>query len=296
MWTGEELSPLDRGFQLTFGAVGGAFDLGGAGLRLGNLSKSFPSVTNALEGVSAPQVTSTSGRLGLSTEGGSIKLGGTPEQQPKAKLNAAPEGTVPKAHKSYTSTPEVRKQFREFFGEPRYNQYSKEIDKLKLVHPELSNIPMEDLVAVRGYTSSDYSMLNKALRSGDPAELKRLNAYIKSAESGLSQLPSYQGSVFRGTNLSSEAASKYKPGQTVTEDFFFSTAANPRGAFPGNTQYTIRSSNGKRIEFLSEVSYEKEVLFPPGTNFKVLSVKIDPDTGTRKIIMIEINKNNDIQR
>jgi hypothetical protein len=29
-------------------------------------------------------------------------------------------------------------------------------------------------------------------------------------------------------------------------------------------------------------------LFPPGTNFKVLSVKIDPDTGTRKIIMINI--------
>jgi hypothetical protein len=78
MFTGEDLSAFDRGFHLTFGAAG-ALDLGGAGLRLGNLSKSFPTVTKALEGISAPQVTRTGGQLGLSTEGGSIKLGGDGE-------------------------------------------------------------------------------------------------------------------------------------------------------------------------------------------------------------------------
>jgi hypothetical protein len=82
---------------LTFGALGAGLDLGGSGLRLGNLSKSFPTLAKALEGVSAPQVTRTGGRLGLSNQGGSINLGGTPEQPPQMKLSAEPEVMVPKA-------------------------------------------------------------------------------------------------------------------------------------------------------------------------------------------------------
>jgi hypothetical protein len=157
-----------------------------------------------------------------------------------------------------------------------------------LQRPDLRNIPTEDLVAVRGYTSSDYDMLNKALRSSDPAELARLNAYIRAAESGLSQLPSYRGNVFRGTNLRPEIAARYIPGQIVREEAFFSTSSSPKGAFPGNTQFSVFSRNGKPVDFLSELPHEKEVLFPPGTQFKVLSVTIDPVTGNRKIVMTEI--------
>jgi Bacterial toxin 46 len=57
---------------LTFGALGAGLDLGGSGLRLGNLSKSFPTLAKALEGVSAPQVTSR----GMSTQQGAVRLGG----------------------------------------------------------------------------------------------------------------------------------------------------------------------------------------------------------------------------
>jgi NAD:arginine ADP-ribosyltransferase len=206
----------------------------------------------------------------------------------EAKNSSSLEHTVSESTKGYRSTPEIKKQFREFFGETRYAEYAKEIEALKLKHPELKNIPTEDLVAVRGYTSSDYSMLNKALRSGDPAELERLHAYIKTAESGLSQLPSHQGAVFRGTNLSSEVALKYKPGQPVTEEFFFSTSAERSGAFPGDTKYFVDSTNGKRVDFLSEFPHEREVLFPPGTKFDVLSVQINPSTGQREIFMNEI--------
>jgi hypothetical protein len=109
------------------------------------------------------------------------------------------ETKVSESSSKYRSTPGIRKEFREFFGKERYAEYAREIENLKLKHPELKTILTEDLVAVRGYTSSDYSMLNTALRNGDPVELARLNAYIRTAESGLSQLPSYKGSVFRGT-------------------------------------------------------------------------------------------------
>lgn len=50
---------------------------------------------------------------------------------------------------------------------------------------ELKDIATEDLVAIKGYTFDDYRILNNALRTGDKAELKRLDSYIKVAESGL---------------------------------------------------------------------------------------------------------------
>jgi ADP-ribosyltransferase exoenzyme len=209
-------------------------------------------------------------------------------RQPENQSSPPLESRVVESNSRYRSTPEIRQEFREFFGEKRYVEYAREIESLRLKHPELKNIPTADLVAVRGYTSSDYAILNKALRSGDPAELARLNAYIRSVESGLSQLPSYQGTVFRGTNLSSEIASKYQPGRTITEDFFFSTAAEPGSAFPGNTQYTVSSTHGRRIDFFSEYPHEKEVLFPPNTNFKVHNVEIDKVIGSRKITMEEV--------
>jgi hypothetical protein len=73
MWTGEELSPLDRGFHLTFGALGAGLDLGGAGLQLGNLSKSMPTFSRLIEGVSPQNATLQSGRLG--NQMGAVRLG-----------------------------------------------------------------------------------------------------------------------------------------------------------------------------------------------------------------------------
>jgi hypothetical protein len=104
MFTGEDLSLGDRAFNLTFGAAGAALDLGGAGFNPKNLSGSFPTVTNALEGISAPQVTRAGGQLGLSNQGGAIRLGSTPEQPPQMKLSAEPEVTVPKS-KAKTEQP-----------------------------------------------------------------------------------------------------------------------------------------------------------------------------------------------
>jgi hypothetical protein len=92
------------------------------------------------------------------------------------------------------------------------------------------------------------------------------------------------------TNLSSEKASKYKPGHPVTEEFFFSTAANSKSAFSGNTKYFVESTNGKRVDFLSEYPHEREVLFPPGTKFDVISVEVNQATGKREIFMNELPK------
>jgi hypothetical protein len=215
-----------------------------------------------------------------------------PKQVEPKKVDEGPVDIAEKINskKGYKSTPEVRQAFKEFFGETRYAEYAQEMERLKVQRPELRNIPTEDLVAVRGYTSSDYRMINKALRSGNPEELARLDAYIKTAESGLNQLPSHEGQVFRGTNLKPEVAVSYSPGEIVTERAFLSSSVSKNSAFAGNTEFIIESSNGKRISFLSEFPKEEEVLFSPGTRFKVLLVDENPITGVRKVIMDELRE------
>jgi hypothetical protein len=102
MWTGRQLSPLERGVNLTLGAAGSLVDLGTAGLTPKNAGQSFPTLTNALEGVSAPQVTRTGGRLGVSTEGGSIRVGRNPDEIPKGAGKGEAEVINPKGTNAET--------------------------------------------------------------------------------------------------------------------------------------------------------------------------------------------------
>lgn len=194
------------------------------------------------------------------------------------------------ANPAYRSTDEVRQQFRSTFGETRYQAYADEIDAARRSNPELQAVPTEDLVAVRGYTSDDYRELNSALRTGDDAELSRLDAYIRSATSGLNQLPAYRGTVFRGTHLSDEVAANYMPGATVTERAFTSTSSELGAEFPGNTKFVIQSETGRDVSGLSEFADEKEILFAPGTQFRVLGVDVDAATGRRTIYMREVGR------
>jgi hypothetical protein len=192
------------------------------------------------------------------------------------------------ANPAYRSTPEVREQFRSTFGETRYRSYADQTDAARRANPELQDVPTEDLVAVRGYTSDDYRELNSALRTGDAAELSRLDPYIRTATSGLNQLPAYRGTVFRGTHLSDEAAANYVPGATVTERAFTSTSSELGAEFPGNTKFVIQSQTGRDVSQLSEFADEKEILFAPGTQFRVLGVDVDAATGRRTIYMREV--------
>jgi hypothetical protein len=74
MFTGEDLSPGQRMFDLSFGALGAGLDLGGAGLSTNNLSKDFPTVMRILEGISPQNATLQGGRLG--NQSGAVRLGG----------------------------------------------------------------------------------------------------------------------------------------------------------------------------------------------------------------------------
>jgi len=185
---------------------------------------------------------------------------------------------------------EQRQQFKQLFTEQRYNEYAKEVESVKMSKPELKDIPTEDLVAIKGYSSKDYQILNSALRNADETELKRLEPYIKVAESGLDQLPHYKGVVYRGVDFNKypQVLESYKKGEVITEAGFASSSATKKASFKKDTLMIIESETGKDISFLSNYPNQKEILFKPDTKFKVLDVGVDEKTGQRRILLREI--------
>jgi hypothetical protein len=219
--------------------------------------------------------------------------------KPKDEPGATPPpdsagSTPPKGGADYSgnpnfrSTPEDRANFKNnYAGYADDEAFVKAKVAASPADSPLRNIPTEDLVAVRGYTGDEYySEMNKALRTGDPAELAKYDAHIRVTTSGLNQLPTTAGEFYRGMNIPSGSVDgvvgKYEPGQVVTEPHFLSTG----NAFSGNVQYTVQSTTGHDVSFLSHYPHESEVLFPPGSQFQVNS-KIEPTPGNVQINMTD---------
>jgi len=197
---------------------------------------------------------------------------------------AASGGDLGRAEALLAKTPAELMQ--DMIGPDKFQEYREAIEALKTDHPELAGIPDEQLIAIRGYTSNDYAILNKALREKDVKELARLKPYIEGATSGLKQLPSYSGTVLRGE---SGTIANYlgKEGQVVTFDAFTST--DKVRAFPGDVELAIESRTGKEIDLISEYKrVETEVLFPPGSQFKILEVtEISP--GRFRVRLLDVS-------
>ncbi|OXM66396.1 putative T7SS-secreted protein [Amycolatopsis vastitatis] len=162
---------------------------------------------------------------------------------------------------------------------PDYHLRAQEVQKIVAEHPELAGIPEADLVGVRGYTSNSfYEEMNKGLREGDPALIDRYDAHARSVTSGLNQMPTYEGEVSRGIQVTGQKLAdlidRYEPGAVVEEPAFFST--DRIKSFPGNVQFEVESVTGRDIRNLSTHSGgEAEVLFPPGTKFQVKERQFD---------------------
>jgi hypothetical protein len=197
---------------------------------------------------------------------------------------AANGGDLGKAEAFLEKTP--AELLQEIMGPDKFQDYREAIEAIKTEHPELAGVPDEQLIAIRGYTSDDYAILNKALREKDVKELARLKPYIESATGGLKQFPSYTGTVLRGE---SGTIANYlgKEGQVVTFDAFTST--DKVRAFSGDVELAIESRTGKEIDLISQYKgTETEVLFPPGSQFKILNVtEISP--GKFRVRLLDVS-------
>lgn len=157
-------------------------------------------------------------------------------------------------------------------------------------NPQLKAVAAEDLVGLRAYTGQDYKAMNTALRGKAPADLVKLEAEIEVASSALAKMPAYEGTVYRQTNLTPANAAKYQVGKTVSEKAFMSTSTSKAATtasptFAGNTDFVIKSKGGGRmVDMISNFPAEKEVLFAPGTEFKVLK---RTSTGGRNVVYLQ---------
>ncbi|MFE9575081.1 ADP-ribosyltransferase [Nocardia sp. NPDC006044] len=157
--------------------------------------------------------------------------------------------------------------------------------------------------SIKAYTTNGgYTELNNALREGNPNPEQQ--AEIARIEAGLTKLPAFHGTVYRGIMLppDSTALADYAPGRIVTERAFTSTStvkanaesfsdippAGATGAGP-RVVFEITSRNGRELPpELSAYRNEKEVLFAPGTKFRVED-KVPGTGGTDWIVrMVEL--------
>lgn len=144
-----------------------------------------------------------------------------------------------------------------------------------------------EIASINYYTGMGYGTINAALRKGDTIALKKFQPVIEAISSGLTKMSekAYSGVVYRGVSLSNEVLALYKPGSFITEKAFTSTSRAAAESFRGNTLFKILSNTGRQIDEISSFPGEAEVLFPPGTVFKVISKKLE-DVYGRKVTTI----------
>jgi len=88
-------------------------------------------------------------------------------------------------------------------------------------------------------------------------------------------LPSYAGETSRGIfSLPESVLNENQIGNVVSDGAFMSTSA--KEPFTGAISINVKGVSGKDISFLLEFPKEAEVLYPPGTKFKVIN-RVDSD-------------------
>ncbi|WP_434581723.1 ADP-ribosyltransferase [Carbonactinospora thermoautotrophica] len=160
------------------------------------------------------------------------------------------------------------------------------LQEIREEHPEVAHVTDEELLAIKRYTWTEYQEINEPLRTGDMDRLAELTPEIRDVVSGLDKLPDYKGTVYRGVQIDpgdlNDFLNRYEPGATIREPAF--PSSDKERPFPGNVQFVIESRHGKDISFLQQ---HEEVVFPPGTKFKVKTREFDPDTGTWHIHLVD---------
>ncbi|UTC27957.1 hypothetical protein [Stenotrophomonas phage A1432] len=147
-------------------------------------------------------------------------------------------------------------------------------EQKRLGLPELTR---EEVGAIRAYTGSTYRALNNALRAGKYSSDPFLQAYVEAAQHGMSKMPKFKGATARGLTLHNDQLkamlSTYHKGAIVEDAAFVSSSYGNQAAFSGNVYMKIESKTGVNVSRYSQYDTEREVLYMPGTRFRVDNVE-----------------------
>ena len=165
------------------------------------------------------------------------------------------------------------------------------LDEVTAAHPEL------DRAGIRGiwdYTTDDgYRVMNSNMREIGPNEA-HVQARIDATNRGLDQLPSYEGTTYRGTNLPDAVVDHINNGGNLSDGAFTSSSLSPDVADgfmnlgrDNPTSITVQGHSGTNVGPFSAAQGEAEILFRGGTEFQVLENSVDAN-GVRHLVVREV--------
>lgn len=155
-----------------------------------------------------------------------------------------------------------------------------------------------DIAAIGWYTSTGYAEANEALRSGDPARIQQHIDDVNACIAAIDKLERFEGTTFRGTNLTMGQIQSYVPGVIKSEAGFtssshsvavarevFMRSGGGEGTIP--VSFTIQSRTGADLGRRS-LGGEAEVLFRPGARFMTIANSYDRARGIQNMILREV--------
>jgi hypothetical protein len=147
---------------------------------------------------------------------------------------------------------------------------------LELVMQRRETLSTDDVKAIEDYTGNGYKAMNAQLRSG--RQNQAVEKRIVAVEKAMDKLKVYKGKVFRGVaGLPQAIRKKLVPGAAYSDFAFCSTSKLEEKAFKSAGKkafflFEIESKTGVEIQAHSKFQHEAEVLFRPGTPFKIKRV------------------------
>jgi hypothetical protein len=131
---------------------------------------------------------------------------------------------------------------------------------------------LADLVGVRLYLTGDSAGVDEAIRSAAPGPHVPLARVVSS---GLKRLPSYRGATQLWAAAGPSELDWYRNRLLVSEWAFLTATISGRPAAAGEVEFRVWSMTARRTQLI-DPSVADQVLFIPGTNFKVLDVRAEP--------------------
>jgi NAD:arginine ADP-ribosyltransferase len=193
-----------------------------------------------------------------------------------AKNPSGPEASMMAA--LTTENPDLTKEQNEENGKKKFEEFLKKAyEQVAVSGANISMLSPGDVVALHNYTTNDYSSMNLRLIKGfkDTETDKQYKKKIDATVQALKKLPSYEGGMtMRGEWFWPDDAHKavYYSGNTFAIKPLWSTGVSMCFDFT-DIQISVFGKTGKNIESISDKPKETEVLFPPGTKFKVTAYR-----------------------
>jgi len=157
------------------------------------------------------------------------------------------------------------------------------LNDLKVLNNLCSEVRTRDVHVIKFYTDSGYTYMNPPNWSSKHPECKAFGDYLDEA---LSNFPSQERWVTRGTNLPVKIRDEHKVGKIVQYPAF--TSASVDDGWQGEDEFLIYSRSGVNFDILhSNYGEDGEILFKRGSQFYILDAF--KKGGKNLYVMVELS-------